>query len=180
MGLATWLRISEGVGQRSDGEGVVPRNRDRGDAGSSGGGRDPVVVELQEAVGGGDQSPFRSRGPASSSESGYPAVVLKLPKDRLDAVSSFDVELTAEILREHTAHEGEHPVIPAGRGSSRAIESGATSAWDPSASSCSIYGPSQHSVEVSPRLLPPECLPVGRYIDHLDRTLLSLDHVKLS
>ena len=84
-----------GKGLTVSGGSAKPR---AGVAGSPGGGRDPVVVELQEVVGGCDQAPLRPRGgPASSSEPGHPAVVFDLPEHRLDAVSSFDVQLAAEI-----------------------------------------------------------------------------------
>jgi hypothetical protein len=58
---------------------------------------DPVVVELQQVVGGGDKAPLGRRGgSASSSEPCDRAVVFDLPEDRLDC-SSFRVELAAEI-----------------------------------------------------------------------------------
>ena len=50
-----------------------------------GSGCDPVLVELEQVVGGGDQSRFRpGGGSAPSSELPEPAVVLDLPECRLD------------------------------------------------------------------------------------------------
>src|ERR1700761_1084205 len=51
---------------------------------SGGDGRDPVLVELQEVMGGGNQPPLRPDGSsASSSELPEAAVVLDLPEGRL-------------------------------------------------------------------------------------------------
>lgn len=74
-----------------------------------------MVVKLQEVVGDCDQTPLGPRrGPASSSEPAHPAVVFDLPEHPLDAVSSLDIQLAAEIGGEDTAHERVHAALSAG------------------------------------------------------------------
>jgi hypothetical protein len=56
---------------------------DRVSGGGGLGGRDPVLVQLHQVVGGGDQTPFRSdRSAASSSELSEAAVVFDLSEGR--------------------------------------------------------------------------------------------------
>jgi hypothetical protein len=76
-----------------------------------GGGCDPVLVELQQVVGGGDQSPFRpGGGSATSSELPEPAVVLDLPERRLDRPGALAVELGTGV-----AGQRDGPAGPGGR-----------------------------------------------------------------
>src|SRR5918995_4106273 len=69
------------------------------------GGREGVAVELEEVVGGGDQSPFRADGAASSSsEAVQAAVELHLREHGLDHRLALAVELAAAIGGEDAAH----------------------------------------------------------------------------
>src|SRR4051794_28294848 len=81
--------------------------------GASGGG-EGVSVELEEVVGGGDQSPFRAdRAAASSSEAIDAAVELRVGEDRLDHRLALAVELAAGLGRQDSAHEGVKAAVPA-------------------------------------------------------------------
>ena len=94
-GCCSSIRLSEKVVTVG-----VPRARGRGAGvvagGLSGGGRDPVAVELEEVVGRGDQSPFRAHGgSASSLEAVDPAVELDLAEHGLDRGLALAVERAA-------------------------------------------------------------------------------------
>src|SRR5829696_9900548 len=85
-----------------------------GAAGGSGG-RCGVFVELEEVVGGGDQSPFGADGgSASASEAVDAAVELGVGEDRLDDRLALGVELAAALCGENPAHERVRAAVPAG------------------------------------------------------------------
>ncbi len=66
-----------------------------------------MSVELEEVVGGGDQSPFGpDRGSSSSSEAVDPAVELGVGEDRLDDRLALAVQHAAALAGQDTAHEG--------------------------------------------------------------------------
>jgi dienelactone hydrolase len=118
----------------------------------------PVVVELEEVVGGCDQAPFRPRGgTASSSQPGDPAVVFDLSEHRLDAASSFFVELAADLDREHAAHERVHAAFPAGAG----------------AVADHRVGRHQHAEAIGEQVLHLVCVPVARVREHAGLYLAS-------
>src|SRR5664279_2930143 len=72
----------------------------------------PVVVELQEVVGGGYQPPFGlHRGPASSLEAVVLAVELDVAVDRFDLSLPFAVDRSALGASDHAAHERVEPAV---------------------------------------------------------------------
>src|SRR3954468_22756627 len=71
--------------------------------GREGGG--PVAVELEEVVGGGDQSPFRAAGRSAAALKALDlAVELQLAEDRLDRGLALPVKRAPLRGREHAAH----------------------------------------------------------------------------
>src|SRR3954451_24073044 len=78
------------------------------------GGPEGVSVELEEVVGGGDESPFGAHGgSASSVEAAHSAVELRLAKDRLDHRLALAVELAAMLAGKDPAHERVVAAVPA-------------------------------------------------------------------
>src|SRR5215207_2467455 len=78
-------------------------------------GRDLVLVELEQVVGGGDQPPFGPAGGSSSSLKAVdPTVELRVSEHRLDHRLAFSVELAAGVGLKHAAHERVGAAAPAG------------------------------------------------------------------
>src|SRR3954451_11414791 len=91
--------------------GPPPRSGDRGEG----------LVEFDEVVGGGDQSPFGAGGGAAASgEAGEAAVVFGVTEDRLDQLFALRVELVTALGRERVAHEVIGAAGPAGPGAAAA------------------------------------------------------------
>src|SRR5215217_3189220 len=77
--------------------------------------RQGVAPELEEVVGGGDESPFGAGGvSAAAVEAVDAAVELRLAEDGLDHRLAFAVELGAAVGREPLAHRGVGAAFPAG------------------------------------------------------------------
>src|SRR5947209_18548224 len=75
----------------------APRSGDRGGE---------VLVELEEVMGGRDQSPFGPRGGAAASgEARESAVVFGVAEDRFDELFALSVELVAAVGGQRGAHE---------------------------------------------------------------------------
>lgn len=79
------------------------------------GGREAVLVELEEVMGGGQQPPLRSdgRAPAPVEPAGA-AVALDLPEDGLCHALAFEIKLSAPIGREHSSREVIEPAATSG------------------------------------------------------------------
>src|ERR687886_548359 len=74
-----------------------------------------VAVELQEVVGGGDQSPFRpARRSSAALEAVDPSVELRVSEYRLDQRGAFLVERLAGVGLKHAPHERVRAALPAG------------------------------------------------------------------
>src|SRR3954452_5614884 len=74
-----------------------------------------VLVELAEVVGGGDEPPFGTDGGAAASlVLGGAAGVVGVAEDRFDRLAALLVELSADVGREHRAHEVVGAAVPAG------------------------------------------------------------------
>src|SRR5215216_6212385 len=81
----------------------------------AGEGGDPVAVELEEVVAGGDEPPFRAAGRSSAAlEASDLAVELQLTEDRFDRGLAPPVERTAIRGREHASHEVVEAAGPSG------------------------------------------------------------------
>src|SRR5215210_2706983 len=82
---------------RTRGRRPPPRSGDRGGE---------VLVELEEVMGGRDQSPFGpGGGSAASGEAGESAVVFGVTEDRFDELFALSVELVAAFFGQRGAHE---------------------------------------------------------------------------
>src|SRR5664280_2595687 len=76
-----------------------------------------VLVELQEVVGGGDQSPLRPRGRSSAALEAIDATVeLCLSEHRLDHRLAFSIERASEVALKHSPHVRIGAAIPSRTG----------------------------------------------------------------
>src|SRR3954451_19836553 len=77
-------------------------------------GGESVLVELEDVVAGGDESPLAATGGSAAALEAFDrAVELDLPEHRLDRDLTLPVELLATLCGEHAAYERVHAAGPA-------------------------------------------------------------------